>query len=42
VFAPAAGALTNTMGALCLAFDILVIVFMLLITVTKTRKHFVG
>jgi len=29
-------------GAICLVFDILIIVFMLLITITKTRKHFVG
>lgn len=36
------GPLTTTVGAVCLVFDILVIIFMLLFTVTKTRKHFIG
>jgi hypothetical protein len=38
----APGPLTTTIGAVCLVFDILIIIFMLLITVTKTRKHFIG
>lgn len=42
MYLAAAAPLTNTVGAFCLVIDIAVIIFMLAMTVSRTRRHFVG